>query len=95
MRRNWLSGFASLRHNSPQRVSNRKSANALAILPKQVLRDILDTVNACNESGQPFDDLEVVLLGQFSKSKWQFYFELLHLLLDIQSLKPISLMGKL
>jgi hypothetical protein len=50
--------------------SNRKSANALVILPKQVLQDILDTVNACNELGQPFDDLKVVLLGQFSKSKW-------------------------
>jgi hypothetical protein len=46
-----------------------KYANALANLPKQVLRDILDTVDACNESDQPFDDLKIVLLGQFGKSK--------------------------
>jgi hypothetical protein len=30
-------------------------ANALASLPKQVLRDILDTVDVCNKSDQPFD----------------------------------------
>jgi hypothetical protein len=29
-------------------------ANALASLPKQVLRDILDTVDVYNESDQPF-----------------------------------------
>jgi hypothetical protein len=72
-----------------------KYANALAILPKQVLRDILDTVDACNESDQQFDNLKVVLLGQFGKSKWQSYFELLRLLLDMQGLKPSILMGKL
>jgi hypothetical protein len=47
-----------------------KYANALAILPKQVLWDILDTDDTCNESDQLFDDLKVVLLGQFGKSKW-------------------------
>jgi hypothetical protein len=52
-------------------------ANALASLPKQVLRDILDTVDVCNESDQPFDLLKEVLLGQFGKRKWQSYFELL------------------
>ncbi len=72
-----------------------KYSNALANLAKQVLRDILDTVDACNESDQPFDDLKVVLLGQFGKSKWQSYFELLRLLLDMQGLKPSILMGKL
>jgi hypothetical protein len=54
-----------------------KSANALANLPKQVLQDILDKVSACNESDKPFDDLRIVLLWQFDKSKWQSYFELL------------------
>jgi hypothetical protein len=29
---------------------NFRYANALANLPKQILRDILDTVNACNDS---------------------------------------------
>ncbi len=32
-----------------------KYANALASLPKQVLWDILDTINVCNDSEQPFD----------------------------------------
>ncbi len=48
-----------------------KYANALANLPKQVLRDILDTIDACNDSDEPFDFLKNTLLGQFSKSKWQ------------------------
>jgi hypothetical protein len=37
-------------------------ANALASLPKQVLQDILDTVDVCNESDQPFDLLKEVFL---------------------------------
>jgi hypothetical protein len=52
-------------------------AHALASLPKQVLWDISDTVYVCNESDQPFDLLKEVLLGQFRKSKWQSYLELL------------------
>jgi hypothetical protein len=40
-----------------------KYANALARLPKQVLQDILDTVDVCNESDQPFDLLKEVCLG--------------------------------
>jgi hypothetical protein len=54
-----------------------KYANAFANLPKQVLRDILDTVDACYVSECPFDNLKAVLLGQFGKSKRQSYFELL------------------
>ncbi len=42
-----------------------KYANALANLPKQVLRDILDTTDACNASDEPFDFLKNTLLGQF------------------------------
>ncbi len=72
-----------------------KYANALANLPKQVLGDILDTIDACNESDQPFVDLKTALLGQFGKSKWQSYFELLRLPLDMQGLKPSILMSKL
>jgi hypothetical protein len=45
-------------------------ANSLASLPKQVLWEILDTVDVCNESHQHFDLLKEVLLGQFGKSKW-------------------------
>jgi hypothetical protein len=75
MRRNLLSGSISSWLNSPQQVSNRKSskyATAFVNLPKQVLGDILDTVNACNKSDQPFDDLKIFLLEQFGKSKWLF-----------------------
>jgi hypothetical protein len=35
------------------------------------------------------------LLGQFGKSKWQSYFKLLCLPMEMQGLKPSVLMGKL
>jgi hypothetical protein len=38
--------------------------------------------------------LKEVLLGQFGKSKWQSYFELLRLAMEMQGLKPSILMGK-
>jgi hypothetical protein len=72
-----------------------KYANALANLPKQVLRYILDTLDVCNKSDKPYDFLKDALLGQFGKSKWQSYFELLHLPTEMQGLKPGVLMGKL
>jgi hypothetical protein len=72
-----------------------KYANALASLPKQVLRDILDTLDVCNNSDEPFNCLKTTLLGQFGKSKWQSYFELLRLPMEMQGLKPSVLMGKL
>jgi hypothetical protein len=77
------------------RYQKLKYANALASLPKQVLRDILDTLDTCNDSEQPFDQLKNTLLGQFGKSKWQSYFELLRLPMEMQGLKPSVLMGKL
>ncbi len=58
-----------------------------ANLLKQVLQGILDTVDTCNESDLPFDDLKAVLLGQFGKSKWQSYFELLRLSLGMDGIK--------
>jgi hypothetical protein len=51
------------------RTQKLKYANALASLPKQVLRDILDTVDVCNDSDQPFNQLKEAFLGQFGKSK--------------------------
>jgi hypothetical protein len=72
-----------------------KYANALPSLPKQVLRDILDTLDVCNDSDHPFGLLKTVLLRQFGKSKSQSYFELLRLPMDMQGLKPSILMGKL
>jgi hypothetical protein len=65
-----------------------KYANALASLPRQVL-------DVCNDSDEPFDFLKNTLLGQFGKSKWQSYFELLRLPMEMQGLKPSVLMGKL
>jgi hypothetical protein len=50
------------------RSQKQKYANALASLPKQVLRDILDTLDVCNHSDDPFDCLKDALLGQFGKS---------------------------
>jgi hypothetical protein len=72
-----------------------KYANALASLPKEVPRDILDTLDVCNGSDEPFDHLKNTLLGQFGKSKWQSYFELSCLPMEMQGLKPSVLMGKL
>ncbi len=72
-----------------------KYANTLASLPKQVLRDILDTLDVCNNSDEPFNFLKNTLLRQFGKSKWQSYFELLRLPMEMQGLKPSVLMGKL
>jgi hypothetical protein len=72
-----------------------KYAKALASLPKQVLRDILDTLDVCNDSDELLDFLKNTLLGQFGKSKWQSYFELLRLPMEMQGLKPSVLMGKL
>ncbi len=71
-----------------------KYDNALAGLPKQVLRDILDTLDVSNDSAEPFDFLKHTLLGQFGKSKWQSYFGLLPLPMELQGLKPSVLMGK-
>ncbi len=72
-----------------------KYANALASLPKQVLWDILDTLDIYGDSDELFDFLKNTLLGQFGKSKWQSYFELLRLPMEMQGLKPSVLMGKL
>jgi hypothetical protein len=74
------------------KTQNLKNANTLASLPKQVLQDILDTVDVYNNSDKPFDLLKTVLLGQFGKSKLQSYFELLRLPLEMQGLKPSILM---
>jgi hypothetical protein len=60
-----------------------KYATALASLPKQILWDILDTVDVCNDSHQPFDLLKDVLLGQFGKSKWQSYIDLFWLPIEM------------
>ncbi len=70
-----------------------KYANALASLPKQVLWDILDMLDVCNESDEPFDYLKTTLLGQFRKSKCQSYFELLCLPMEMQGLTHSVLMG--
>jgi hypothetical protein len=45
-----------------------KYANALASLSKQVLWDILDTLDACNDSDELFDFLKNTLLEQFERA---------------------------
>jgi hypothetical protein len=40
-----------------------KYANALTSLPKQVLWDILDTLDVCNDSGKPFDYLKKLCIA--------------------------------
>jgi hypothetical protein len=55
----------------------------------------LDTVDVCSESVQPFDLLKEDLLRQFGKIKYQSYFELLQLPMEMLGLKPSILMGKL
>jgi hypothetical protein len=72
-----------------------KYANALASLPKQVLRDILDTIDVCNGSDEPFDFLKNTLPFALTKLSKQSYFELLPLPMEMQGLKPSVLMGKL
>jgi hypothetical protein len=49
----------------------------------------------CNNSDEPFNFLKNTLLRQFGKSKWQSFFELLRLPMEMQGLKPSVLMGKL
>jgi hypothetical protein len=44
------------------KLQNLKYVNALASLPKQVLRDILDTPNICNNSDEPVNFLKNTLL---------------------------------
>jgi hypothetical protein len=55
----------------------------------------LDTLDVCNDSAEPFDFSKNTLLGQCGKSKWQSYFELLRLPMEIQGLNPSVLMEKL
>ncbi len=73
----WFHLIEALLASAGIRSQKLKYANALASLPKQVLRDILDTLDVCNDSDKPFDCLKNALLWQFGKSKWQSYFELL------------------
>jgi hypothetical protein len=52
-------------------------------------------LDVCNESDEPFAYLKNSLLMQIGKSKWQSYFELLRLPMEMQGLKPSVFMGKL
>ncbi len=82
-------------HRGPVCSGRDQITKTLASLPKQVLRDILDTIDVCNGSDEPFNFLKNTMLGQFGKSKWQSYFELLRLPMEMQGLKPSVLMEKL
>jgi hypothetical protein len=43
-------------------------ANALASLPKQVLWDIFDTLDVCNDSDEPFDYLKLLCLASLERA---------------------------
>jgi hypothetical protein len=45
-----------------------KYANALASIPKQVLRDILYTLDVCNDSDEPFNFLKNTLLDSLERA---------------------------
>jgi hypothetical protein len=45
-----------------------KYANALASLPKQVLRAILNTLDVCNDSDEPFDHLKKLCSGSLERA---------------------------
>jgi hypothetical protein len=59
-----------------------KCANALASLPKQVLRDILDTLDICKESDDPFDCL---------KNSERIFFHIFTMMLTLLGLPPVAL----
>ncbi len=52
-------------------------------------------MSAKTRTNLPFDCLKDAWLGQFGKNKWQSYFELLRLSMEMEGLKPSVLMGKL
>ncbi len=56
--------FAAAGIRSP----NLSYANALASLPKQVLWDILDTLDICNDSDETFNCLKDALLGHLGRA---------------------------
>ncbi len=65
MRRNLTSGPASSRLSLQRQGSDPKNSNTpmLSSLPKQVLRDILDTLEVCKVLDEHFDWLKDALLG--------------------------------
>ncbi len=73
----------------------RSGRDQIPKMPMLLPASIIGTLDACNDSDEPFDHLKNTLLGQFGKSKWQSYFELLRLPMEMQGLKPSVLMGKL
>ncbi len=78
MRRNCIFGSASLRPSLQWQGSNHKNiiCHSLASLPKQVLRDILDNFDVCNDSDELFD---------FLKNTWTVWKEQMAVLFWIAS----------
>jgi hypothetical protein len=96
MRRNLTSGSASSRLSSQRQGSDPKtqicqcSCQPAQASPSGHFRH---TGCLCNDLDEPFDCLKDAFLGQFGKSKWQSYFELLRLPMEMQDLKPSVLIG--
>jgi hypothetical protein len=79
MRRNLIFWFPLIEAQFAAAGIKTQKLKYVNALPKQVLWDILDTLDVCNNLDHPCDLLKEVLLGQFGMSKWQSYIELLRL----------------
>jgi hypothetical protein len=97
MRRNFTFGSASSRPSLQRRRSNHKSSITPMLLPAYRSKSI-GTFWILLTSATTLLSRSIkknTLLGQFGKSKWQSYYELLRLHMEMQGLKPSVLMGKL
>ncbi len=54
--------------SSRDQITKLKYANALASLPKQVLRDILNTLDICKDSAEPFNYLKNTSLASLERA---------------------------
>ena len=52
-------------------------------------------INACRSEEFPYDALQKFLLGQFGKSKWTSYFDLLRLPSTVETARPSTVLARL
>jgi hypothetical protein len=97
MRRNRIFGSVSSRPSLQRQESNCKNLNMPTSLPACTSKSFgtFKTLLMSAATQMSRDFLKNTLLGQLGKSKWQSYFELLCLPMEMQDLKPSVLMRKL
>jgi hypothetical protein len=66
----------------------------LPACPSKSFYDILDTLDVCNDFAELFDFLKILCLDSLERASGS-HFELLHLPMEMQGLKPSVLVGKL